>query len=105
MSMEPKLQQCSTQEVETHISSTYFSEACSPRYRDRTYFYNMETNQWTSGPTMSMRRRYHTCDLVTHEDGTRDIVIVGGLNSAYTNTVEIIHLDSNSQTHRSGNNV
>ena len=102
MSVEPKLQQCSTQEVETHISSTYFSEACSPYVRDRTYFYNMETNQWTRGPTMSMGRQSHSCDLVTHVDGTRDIVIVGGSS---TNTVEIIHLDSNSQTHRSGNNV
>ena len=99
--MQPHVQQWTTR-----ISSPPISENCAPSYRDRTYFYNMETNSWTNGPTMEMTRSYHTCDLVTHADGTRDIVIVGGQGttcSLGTNNVEIIHLDSNSQTHRSGN--
>ena len=99
--MQPHVQQWTT-----HISSPPISEPCSPYYRDQTYFYNMETNSWTNGPAMVMTRHTHTCDLVTHVDGTRDIVIVGGRGttcSRGTNNVEIIHLDSNSQTHRSGN--
>ena len=57
---------------------------------------------------MSRARTRHTCNLVTHIDGTRDIVVVGGLGdpSSCSNgnrDVDIIHLDSNSQAHRSGN--
>ena len=57
---------------------------------------------------MSRGRWHHTCNLVTHSDGTRDIVIVGGQgdNSCkYGNKdVEIVHLDSNTEDLDSGNN-
>ena len=92
------------------IRSIFFSgSSCTTHYRRReTYFYNINTDIWTRGPDMSRARRDHTCNLVTHIDGTRDIVIVGGAGDSscsWGNTnVDIIHLDSNSQAHRSGKN-
>ena len=93
------------------IRSTYFSGSnCRSSYRLReTYFYNINTDTWTRGPDMSRARAFHTCNLVTHNDGTRDIVVVGGLGDPSScnlgnRDVDIIHLDSNSQAHRSGKN-
>ena len=92
------------------IRSTFFSDSsCTSSYRrHETYFYNINTNTWTRGPDMSRARTRHTCNLVTHIDGTRDIVVVGGQGDPSScnlgnHDVDIIHLDSNSQAHRSGN--
>ena len=57
---------------------------------------------------MSRARWYHTCNLVTHVDGTRDIVIMGGRGDDSScpwanQDVDIIPLDSDSQVLRSGN--
>ena len=62
----------------------------------------------TPGPQMSRARYLHTCNVVTHVDGTRDIVIIGGdgpgRNCPYGDkVVDIIHLHGNSQAHHQGN--
>ena len=71
-----------------------------------TYFYNIATDTWTRGPDMSRTRRGHTCNLVTHVDGTRDIVIIGGYGDMECPNgnpeLDIIHLDSNTSV--TGNN-
>ena len=92
----------------TLICPTYFSDACSPYYHDETYFYDMASESWTRGPDMSRARYYHTCNLVTHEDGTQDIVIIGGAGDSrcsYGNKhVDIVHLGDNNQALDIGNN-
>ena len=68
----------------------------------------MASESWTRGPDMSRARYLHTCNLVTHVDGTQDIVIIGGNGGSscyYGNkNVDIVHLGDNSQAHRLGNN-
>ena len=57
---------------------------------------------------MSQARIRHSCNLVTHFDGTRDIVIVGGQGDSSCSwgngDIDIIHLDSNTEDLDSGNN-
>ena len=53
---------------------------------------------------MSRARDSHTCNLVTHIDGTRDIVVGGWEGSCGLQDVDIIHLDSNTEVLDSGNN-
>ena len=64
----------------------------------------MEKDTWTRGPDMSWSRYFHTCNLVTHENGTQDIIVIGGRvnggringnNCPNGNTiVDVIHLNS-----------
>ena len=92
--------------LEAHLFRCFSENTCPPGYRNATYFYNMDTNTWNRGPDLSQSRAHHTCNLINHKNGTRDIVIVGGRGTgctAGTNTVDIIHLDSNWQALRSGN--
>ena len=90
----------------TLICPTYFSDGCSPHYHDETYFFDMASKSWTRGPDMSRARHAHTCNLVTHVDGTQDIVIIGGMGDGSctwgNNIVDIVHL--NDQGHSLGNN-
>ena len=70
----------------------------------------MASESWTRGPDMSRARRHHTCNLITHVDGTQDIVIIGGSGDSScwggNNVVDIVHLDRyNSQAHSLGNNA
>merc|ERR1712039_651037 len=67
----------------------------------------METDTWTRGPDLRRGKHHHTCNLVTHVDGTRDIVVMGGYATTlgYLNEVEIVHLDSNSLVLRTGANM
>ena len=70
-----------------------------------TAFLNLTSNVWTTGPSLSTARYYHTCSLVTLDSGEKEIVVVGGYNPDQilqstdncTNlrSVEIINLDTN----------
>ena len=65
-----------------------------------TAFLNLTTNVWTTGPSLSTARYYHTCSLVTLDSGEKEIVVVGGENKQLPNcttlsSVEIINLQTN----------
>merc|ERR1711974_393563 len=71
---------------------------CGQKNKRDTYFYNMEKDTWTRGPYLRIGKFEHTCKLVTHDDGTRDVVIMGGYtwpqsfsgSCQFSNEVEII---------------
>ena len=93
--------------VTSHINSRKGAEAneillfVGPDYYADTYFLDLTSNVWTPGPTMSYRRRYFTCSLITQQSGQKEIVIVGGRDAFRDNhcqfqkEVEILNLDSN----------
>ena len=64
-----------------------------------TAFLNLTSNVWTTGPSLTNARYYHTCSLVTLDSGEKEIVVVGGVSTADNCTqlrdVEIINLDTN----------
>ena len=68
-----------------------------------TYFLNLKTNQWTRGPDLNNAKIHLTCSLVTHGDGTKEIVAVGGSNQVGSvgcellNEVEIINPATNTK--------
>ena len=45
-----------------------------------TAFLNLTSNVWTTGPSLTTARYYHTCSLVTLASGEKEIVVVGGYN-------------------------
>ena len=66
-------------------------------YKD-TFFYILDSNDWTRGPYMNQAKRYHTCSLVNQPDGSQDIIIVGGSRYSsceYQNDVDIVKLATN----------
>ena len=46
-----------------------------------TAFLNLTSNVWTTGPSLTTARYYHTCSLVTLASGEKEIVVVGGFNN------------------------
>ena len=69
-----------------------------------TYMLDISTNSWSSGPSLTTVRSYHTCNLVTNCAGKRQVVVVGGVSTGvtdYTNSVEIYDVDS--ETWSAGN--
>ena len=66
-----------------------------------TYFLDLTTKAWTSGPNMTHCRYYHTCNLVKNpSSGNREIVVVGGLDEQrqdhcrFIQEVEVFDLDT-----------
>ena len=71
-----------------------------------TYMLDISTNSWSSGPSLTTVRSYHTCNLVTNCAGKKQVVVVGGVTTGvtdYTNSVEIYDVDS--ETWSAGNYV
>ena len=60
-----------------------------------TYMYSNWTNEWQSLPSMPTGRRYTGCGVVSSEDGSSSVVVVGGLTaeSDRVDTVEIYSVD------------
>ena len=87
-----------------HLIGNVFSGENARTYHNYTYTLNLNTEKWTRGPELSLPKGYHSCSLVTHPDGVKDIVVAGGYargtSCYYQNEVDIINLDSN--TRRSG---
>ena len=57
---------------------------------------------WTTGPSLTTARYFHTCSLVTLDSGEKEIVVVGGFNPDAMidgcdrlRDVEIINLNTN----------
>ena len=73
-----------------------------------TAFFDLTSEVWTAGPSMTTPRWGHTCSLVTLDDGKKEIVIVGGRNGdddpddctvgnvVTLRDVEILNLEDNS---------
>ena len=62
-----------------------------------TYFLDLDANSWSSGPSMTDERSYHTCNLITDCEGSQHIVVVGGTGTGigtYMKSVEIYDVDS-----------
>ena len=93
--------------ITSHINSKKGAEAnkiflfVGPEYYADTYFLDLTSNVWTPGPTMSYKRNFPTCSLITQQSGQKEIVIVGGQDTARDNhcmiqrEVEILNLDTN----------
>ena len=60
----------------------------------------METNNWSNGPSLSNKRRYHGCFSIKNNNMITEIVVMGGIGSVYLSSTEI--LDVNSMTWRNG---
>ena len=60
-----------------------------------TYMYSTWTNQWQSLPPMPTGRRYTGCGVISLEDGSKSVVVTGGLNvkSDRFDTVEIYSVE------------
>ena len=57
-----------------------------------TYFFDLDTNTWSSGPSLMDERSYHTCNLITDCEGSQHVVVVGGTGTGfgdYRKSVEI----------------
>ena len=66
-----------------------------------TYLLDLNTKQWTQGPSMNHCRFWHSCSLITNATtGEREVVIVGGTDQQrenrckYIQQVEIVNLDT-----------
>ena len=62
-----------------------------------TYLLDINTNSWRSGPSLTTRRSYHTCNIVTNCEGKQQVVVVGGVSrgvTGYLKSVEIYDVDS-----------
>ena len=64
----------------------------------QTYFYNFETQQWTSGPELNVKRIDSGCALMTTLNNEKKIVVTGGFvdndHTSMTST-EILDLNGN----------
>merc|ERR1712150_172262 len=68
-----------------------------------TYFFDLDGNSWRSGPSMTVARSYHTCNLITDCDGNQQVVVVAGVGNgggisttSYEKSVEIYDVTSGS---------
>ena len=62
-----------------------------------TYLLDIRTNSWQSGPSLTTKRSYHTCNIISNCEGKRQVVVVGGVSrgvTGYTKSVEIYDVDS-----------
>ena len=48
-----------------------------------TYFLDLVTNSWSSGPSVTDERSYHTCNLIADCEGSQYVVVVGGTGTRY----------------------
>ena len=58
---------------------------------------NINESTWSSGPSLTTGRAFHTCNVVTDCQGKQHVVVVGGYagsTSDYTNSVEIYDIES-----------
>jgi len=62
---------------------------------DETWFYDVPSNTWSSGPVMPIGRSYHSCILITDCDGNNQVVVVGG---SYLNRTDIYDVNSGNWT-------
>ena len=54
--------------------------------------FNIQTQEWSQGPSMNQRRREHSC---FHDDQTNSIFVVGGYNGNTIATTEQWTLNTN----------
>ena len=67
------------------------------------YFFDLDGDSWRSGPSMTVHRSYHTCNLITDCDGNQQVVVVAGVGNgggisttSYEKSVEIYDVASGS---------
>ena len=68
-----------------------------PRSYSDTYFFDLDSNSWSSGPSLTEERSYHTCNLITDCEGSQHVVVVGGTGTGfgtYKKSVEIYDVDT-----------
>ena len=69
---------------------------------DTTYFLDLGSNLWSTGPSLATNRAYHTCNIITNCDDKKQVVVVGGVSTgtsfSYTESVEIYDIDSGTWT-------
>ena len=63
----------------TRVFYDSIPDIANPFYTN-TAFLNLTSNVWTTGPSLTTARYYHTCSLVTLASGEKEIVVVGGQN-------------------------
>ena len=63
-----------------------------------TYIITNDKPVWTKGPILNFARQYHACSRITNNDWTPkySTIVVGGINGAVLNTVEILDDESTS---------
>ena len=55
-----------------------------------TFTYDFQTETWSYGPSMNNLRRYSGCGMITTDDGSKVVVVAGGVNDQRT---EFLRLD------------
>lgn len=54
-----------------------------------TYFYNLFSEKWTSGPDLVFETAEHGCSFISGKDGKPTAIVAGGINTAKLNAVQI----------------
>ena len=71
-----------------------------------TWFYDIDADKWSSGPPMATARMWHSCKLITDCEDNKQVVVVGGSDSAdnpYKNLLNSTEIyDVNSGTWSAG---
>ena len=68
-------------------------------YSDKTYFYNVQSNKWTPGPSIKIARNGLSCGLLTWNNAESNqmekiVVVAGGQSEGiYLNSVELLYLN------------
>ena len=60
----------------------------------RTWIYDVDNHTWTSGPSFSTARRYHSCFPIKVNKVITKIVVMGGYGPPYLSSTEVLDIDS-----------
>ena len=64
---------------------------------DHTYFYNLDTNVWTTGPNLLTRRVAHSCGIIKNSNNSDTVIVASGYNQGgrSLSSAEIYNQDLN----------